>query len=114
MAVNPIDLQAILLRMDTMSKIQQKQQDGIAIAQSEKAMELGELAKLEATRVNDVKPHPDENTKVEDKKEGEKNLKEKKKGRSPEGPVGKADNRGGKEDDDLKDPFKGNIIDTKR
>ena len=112
MSVNPIDLQAILLRMDNVSKLQQKQQDGIAVAQSQKAMELSELARLESTRVNEVKPHPEDNTKVEEKKEGEKSSKEKKKDRAQVEPVEKMD--AGTEDEDLKDPFKGTIIDTKR
>jgi hypothetical protein len=115
MAINPIDLQAILLRMDNVSKLQQKQQDGIAVAQSQKAMELSELARIQSTRVNEVKPHPDGNTKVEEKKEGEKSSKEKKKTKGKVEPVEKTD--AGTEDDDLKDlqdPFKGTIIDTKR
>ncbi len=78
MSVNPIDLQAILLRMDNISKLQQKLQDGVAAAQSQKGMELSELSRIESSRVNEVKPQPDGDTKVEEKKEGEQSFKENK------------------------------------
>jgi hypothetical protein len=111
MSVNPIDLQAILLRMDNISKIQQKLQDGVAAAQSQKGMELSELARISSSRVNEVKPQPDGDTKVEEKKEGEQSLKERENNKDA------AENEdGGKDEegDDFNDPFKGTIIDTKR
>ena len=111
MSVNPIDLQAILLRMDNISKIQQKLQDGVAAAQSLKGMELSELARIESSRVNEVKPQPDGHTKVEEKKEGEQSLKEKK---NNKGAAEKENGGNGEENDDFNDPFKGTIIDTKR
>ena len=112
--MNPIDLQAILLRMDSISKLQQRQQDGITAAQSLKGMELSEIARIESNRVNEVKPHPDGNSKVEDKKEEERSSKEKKKKRGAVGPVEKKGTGSVREDDDFNDPLKGTIIDTKR
>ncbi|NIM44372.1 MAG: hypothetical protein GTO54_01870, partial [Nitrososphaeria archaeon] len=65
-AILPIDIQALLVRMDSVSKMQQAQQEGISIAQSIKGSELSELAQVQSSRVNDVKPHPDNNSKIED------------------------------------------------
>ena len=111
MSVNPIDLQAILLRMDSISKVQQKLQDGVAAAQSQKGMELSELARLESSRVNEVKHQPDGDTKVEEKKESEQSLKEKK---NNKGAAENEESDNKEENDDFNDPFKGTIIDTKR
>ena len=111
MSVNPIDLQAILLRMDSISKVQQKLQDGVAAAQSQKGMELSELARLESSRVNEVKPKLDGVTKVEEKKESEQSLKEKK---NNKGAAENEESDNKEENDDFNDPFKGTIIDTKR
>ena len=99
MSVNPIDLQAILLRMDSISKVQQK------------GMELSELARLESSRVNEVKPQLDGDTKVEEKKESEQSLKEKK---NNKGAAENEESDNKEENDDFNDPFKGTIIDTKR
>jgi hypothetical protein len=103
MGILPIDLQAILVRMDS---VKQFQQDGVVLAQTLKAGDLTELARIESTRVNEVKPNPDGNAKIEDeqekarsggrgKKQGQKREKEKKK-------------------EAFEEPFKGTIIDTKR
>lgn len=111
MSVKPIDLQAILLRMDNISKLQQKLQDGVTAAQSQKGMELSELARIESSRVNEVKPQLNGDTKVEEKKEGEQSFKENKKNK---GAAENEDGGDGEEDDGFHDPFKGTIIDTKR
>ncbi len=97
--------------MDNMSKLQQKLQDGIAAAQSQKGMELSELARIESSRVNEVKPQLDGDTKVEEKKEGEQSFKENKKNKDA---VDNGDSGADADDDDFHDPFKGTIIDTKR
>lgn len=106
MAILPIDLQAILLRMDGVSKTQHKLQEGVMAAQMQKGVELSELAQIESSRVNELKPHPDGNTKIEDKeKEKEAGSGEKKNRGNP----GK-----NKKDGEFNDPYKGNIVDTKR
>ena len=108
MAILPIDLQAMLVRMDSVSKAQQPQQEGIAIAQTLKAGELGDLAHIQSTRVNEIKPHPDGNSKIEDeqKKERKPDLRQRGKGK------GKSSGRDAAQD--FEEPFKGNLIDTKR
>jgi hypothetical protein len=83
-AILPIDIQALLVRMDSVSKIQQAQQEGISIAQSVKGSELSELAQVQSSRVNDVKPHPDNNSKIEDEQKKQRKAllaKRKKEGR---------------------------------
>ena len=72
MAILPIDLQAILLRMDSVSKTQHRQQEGVIAAQIQKGVEMAEIAQIESNRVNELKPHPDENTKIEDKEKEKK------------------------------------------
>lgn len=106
MAILPIDLQAILVRMDSVSKTQHRQQEGVVAAQIQKGVELAEIAQIESNRVNELKPHPDENTKIEDKEKEKKTGSGKKKKR---GNTGK-----NKKDEEFSDPYKGNIIDIKR
>jgi hypothetical protein len=107
MAILPVDIQALFVRMDHISKIQQGQQEGIAIAQSVKASELGELAQIQSSRVNELKPHPDNNSKIEDeqKKQRKPPLPHRKKGE------GKEQQKDQKQFDE---PFKGTHIDTER
>ncbi len=71
MPILPIDLQVILMKMDSMTRLQHEQQDGVYMMQVVKGAELGELSQIESSRVNEVKPHPDNNTKIEDKKSRE-------------------------------------------
>jgi hypothetical protein len=106
-AILPIDIQALLVRMDTVSKIQQAQQEGIAIAQTMKGSELSELAQVQSNRVNQVQPHPDNNAKIEDeqKKERESPLPQRKK---------EGKKREQRDQSQFEDPHKGTIIDTKR
>ena len=107
MAILPIDIQALLVRMDHVSKMQQAQQEGITIAQSVKGSELSELAQIQSSRVNQVQPHPDNNAKIEDeqKKERESSLPQRKKGRKQQKYSDQSQ---------FEDPFKGTIIDTER
>ena len=107
MAILPIDIQALFVRMDHISKLAQGQQEGIAIAQSVKASELGELAHVRSTRVNELQPHPDNNSKIEDeqKKQRKPPLPQRKQGE------GKKQSRDKKQFDE---PFKGTHIDTER
>ena len=106
MAILPIDLQAILLRMDSVSKTQHRQQEGVIAAQIQKGVELAEIAQIESNRVNELKPHPDENTKIEDKEKEKETGSGEKKNRENSGKSKKKEN--------FSDPYKGNIIDTKR
>jgi len=107
MAILPIDIQALLVRMDQVSKVQQAQQEGIAIAQTIKASELGELAQIQSSRVNQLQPHPDNNAKIEDeqKKQRKSPLPQRRKGRERQEARGQSQ---------FEEPFKGTIIDTER
>jgi hypothetical protein len=106
-AILPIDIQALFVRMDSVSKMQQAQQEGLSIAQSAKGSELSELARLQSSRVNDVQPHPDNNSKIEDEqKKQRKALLAKRK---------KEEGREKKRKHNLfEEPFKGTHIDTER
>jgi hypothetical protein len=107
MSILPIDIQALLVRMDSISKLQQAQQEGITIAQSIKASELSELSHVQSSRVNELQPHPDNNSKIED---------EQKKQRKPT--LGQRGRREKKQESmqqsAFEDPDKGTIIDTER
>ena len=107
MSILPIDIQALLVRMDSISKLQQAQQEGITIAQTVKGSELGELTQIQSSRVNQLQPHPDNNAKIED---------EQKKQRKPSLPQRKQGEKKRKSEQELafEDPFKGKIIDTER
>ena len=107
MSILPVDIQALFVRMDHISKLQQGQQEGIAIAQTVKGGELGELARIQSSRVNEVQPHPDNNSKIEDeqKKQRGSSLPQRGKG---QGRKRSANHR------QFEDPFKGTHIDTER
>lgn len=106
MGILPIDIQAILVRMDDISKLRQWQQDGITLAQAIKGGELKELTQLESSRVNLVKPHPDGNAKIEDESKKAKSHVRERREREKEERKEK-----GK---DFEEPYKGTIIDIKR
>jgi hypothetical protein len=107
MAILPVDIQALFVRMDHISKLQQGQQEGIAIAQKVKGSELSELAQVQSSRVNQLQPHPDNNSKIEDeqKKQRKPSLPQRRQGE------GKKHSRDKHQFDD---PFKGTHIDTER
>ena len=107
MSILPVDIQALLLRMDQVSKMQQAQQEGITIAQTAKGSDLSELAQIQSSRVNEILPHPESDVKIEDeqKKERESNLSQRKKG---------GRKRRMEDWSEFEDPNKGTIIDTKR
>lgn len=104
MAILPIDLQAMMLRMDNLAKLQQQYQEGAITAQLVKGEELSQLAQLESSRVNEVRPHPDGNAKIEEK-EGQSGSGGRKKQKGYKENKGKTD---------FDDPYRGTIIDTKR
>jgi hypothetical protein len=107
-AILPIDIQALLVRMDTVSKIQQAQRpEGISLFQSMKGSDLRDAAQIESSRVNELQNQPDGSNKIED---------EQKKERRP--PLRQRSGKGGKqparEQRKFEDPEKGNIIDVRR
>ena len=106
MAILPIDMQAIMLRMESISKYQQQQQEGVIAAQMMKGDELSRLAQLESSRVNEVKSHPERNVKIEERQ-----------GERRQGTKGQEKGENQKEKKaapDFEDPYKGSIIDTVR
>jgi hypothetical protein len=105
MGILPIDLQAILVRMDSMRQLQS---DGVAMAQAMKGSELGELARVQSTRVNEIEPHPEGSAKIEDEqKKTKSHVREKGGGKE-------RDREQEKKEDAFEEPYKGTIIDTKR
>jgi hypothetical protein len=104
-AILPIDMQAIMLRMDSISKYQQQQQEGVIAAQIMKGEELSQLAQIQSSRVNEVKSHPERNVKIEENPGGGKRGSKGKKGRGQSKQ---------KASSDFEDPYRGTIIDTIR
>jgi len=102
-AILPIDLQAIILRMDNLTRLHQ--QEGVVAAQMVKAEELSELAQLESHRVNEVRPHPDDSSKIEEREAKSSSGKRRQKKRAGKNP---------QKQDEFEEPYKGTIIDTKR
>lgn len=107
MAILPVDLQALVVRMDDLSRVQQAQQEGVAIAQVMKGSDLSELAYIESRRVNQLKPHPDGNSRIEDEQKKER------KSPLPRRRKGKTEFRG-EEKSFFEEPYKGKHIDTRR
>jgi len=111
MPILPIDLQVIMMRMDELTKQQNAQQDGISLAQLVKGSEISELTNIESSRVNEVKPHPDGNSKIEDKKQKEKQARKREEKRKKKEVMEK------KREEIIKkfqEPDKGIYIDVKR
>ena len=108
MAILPIDMQAIMLRMESISKYQQQHQEGVIAAQMVKGDELSRLAQLASSRVNDVQPHPEGNTKIEEKGPEGKSRRGQAEEKKDTGTEKKPD------ESEFKDPYKGTIIDTIR
>lgn len=103
MAILPIDLQAIMLRMDNMTRLHQ--QEGVVAAQMVKAEELSELAQIESNRVNEVRPNPDDSSKIEEKEEKSSSGKRRQRERAA---------KKSQKQEEFEEPYKGTIIDTKR
>ena len=107
MAILPIDMQAIMVRMESISKYQQQQQEGVVAAQMIKGEELSRLAQLDSSRVNEVKPQPDGSNKIEEKgPEG--------RGKRGEGEEKGPEHERKRKKPEFEDPFRGTIIDTVR
>jgi hypothetical protein len=103
MGILPIDIQAILVHLDSMRHLGQ---DGVALSQTMKGGELRELSQIQSSRVNEIKPHPEANQKIEDEqKKSKTHLREKREQEKKE----KKKKREG-----FEEPYKGTIIDTKR
>jgi len=107
MPILPIDFQAIILRMGEASKIQQHNQEGAIIAQMLKGGELSELSKIESQKVNQVKPHPEGNAKIEERQMGSKKGYKKK-----EKELALVEKKNKKRN--FEELYKGTIIDVKR
>ncbi|KPJ87271.1 MAG: hypothetical protein AMS17_09005 [Spirochaetes bacterium DG_61] len=108
MSILPIDMQAIMLRMESISKYQQQHQEGVIAAQMMKGDELSRLAQLASSRVNDVKPHPEGNAKIEEKGPEGKSRREQAEEKKHVGTQKKS------AESEFEDPYKGTIIDTIR
>jgi len=102
-AILPIDLQAIMLRMDNLTRL--NQQEGVVAAQMVKAEELSELTQLESHRVNEVRPNPDNSSKIEEREGKPPSGKQRQKERA---------RKKSKKTEEFEEPYKGTIIDTKR
>ena len=110
MAILPVDLQAILLRLSDASRPHQREAEGAVLTQMAKADEVAKKAQVESSRVNEVKPQPDLNNKIEPD------------GRRKQGSPGGGSGAGGNPPDSSPDstpksgmehPYMGKIIDTK-
>jgi hypothetical protein len=126
MAILPVDLQALLLRLNDASRPHQREAEGAVLTQMTKAEEVARQAQAESNRVNEVKPHPDLNSKIEPDGRGKQRSSGGGSGRGSGGktggnPPGSAQKpeagRGGGRPGALKNgiehPYKGKIIDTK-
>ena len=105
MGILPIDIQAILVHLDSMRHMGQ---DGVAIAQTMKGSELRELSQIQSSRVNEVQPHPEANQKIEDEQKKSKSLLRERREQE------KKEKEKEKDKESFEEPFKGTIIDTKR
>jgi glutamate synthase domain-containing protein 2 len=103
MGILPIDIQAILVHLDSMRNLGQ---DGVSLAQSMKGGELRELSQIQSSRVNEVKPHPEANQKIEDEqKKSKTHIRQKRE---------QAKRKKKENIEVFEEPYKGTIIDTIR
>ncbi len=105
MPILPVDLQAVIIRMENVSRMQYGQQEGMILAQALKGSELGEAAQLQSSRVNQVQQQPDQGNRVEDEQKKQKNPRQQH--RSPD-----KKGKGGREH--FQEPGKGTHIDVTR
>lgn len=118
MAILPVDIQALMIRMNDVSKPHQREYEGAVLTQMSRAEEVAKTAQLESTRVNEVKPHPDGNSKIEPdggKKgsSGRKNASGGREGPSGSGKAGGEPRGSAVQRPPIEDPYRGKIIDTK-
>ena len=133
MAILPVDLQALLLRLSDANKPHQREAEGAALVQMTKAEEVARKAQVESSRVNEVKPHPDQNSKIEPDGRGKQRSSGGGSGRGAGGNTGgntqgsprkagagklapeepRGGGRPGARQNGIDDPYKGKIIDTK-
>mgnify|MGYP005835080565 CR=1 FL=1 len=106
MPILPVDLQALVLRMDDITRVQQAQQEGIAIAQVIKGSEFKELSQIESSRVNQLKPTPEGKSKIEDEQRKEKRSSLPARGKRRAASAGKDKSM-------FEEPYKGKHIDTR-
>jgi len=72
MPILPVDLQAVIMRMENVSRMQHGQQEGMVLAQALKGSELGEAAQVQSSRVNQVQQQPDRGNRIEDEQKKER------------------------------------------
>jgi hypothetical protein len=124
MAILPVDLQALLLRLNDASRPHQREAEGAVLTQMAKAEEVARQAQAESNRVNEVKPPPDMSSKIEPDGRGRRRSPGGGSGRGAGGlPTGSGaakraseEPRGERHDAKragIEHPYKGKIIDTK-
>jgi hypothetical protein len=133
MAILPVDLQALLLRLNDANKPHQREAEGALLTQMTKAEEVAKQAQVESSRVNEVKPHPDLNNKIEPDGKGKQRSSGGGSGRGSGGKPGetsrnaardtgaakqaRGERRGGGKPGEqptrIEHPYMGKIIDTK-
>jgi hypothetical protein len=115
MAILPVDVQALLVRMNDVSRPHQREHEGAVLTQMARAEEVAKTAQDESNRVNQVKPHPEWNVGIEaDKKEKgsrERRQSQEESARKEQAPA--AETKAGKTGLAFEDPYRGKIIDTK-
>jgi hypothetical protein len=104
MPILPVDLQAMVMRLEHLNRMQYHQQEAVALAQSLKNSEMDETSRLQATRVNEVQQQ-DENSTVNDEQSGQ---------RRPQERARSGGRESGQEQKQFEEPFKGRHIDTTR
>jgi hypothetical protein len=123
MAILPVDLQALLLRLSDSNRPHQRESEGAILTQMAKAEEVAKQAQAESSRVNEVKPHPDLNSKIEPDGKGKRRSPGGGSGRAAGGKPGSGatklaskepgGERPGSTRAGIEHPYMGKIIDTK-
>jgi hypothetical protein len=114
MAILPVDLQALLLRLSDANRPHQRESEGAVLTQMAKAEEVARQAQVESSRVNMVKPHPDLNNKIEpdgrgkQRSSGDQSSRGSRSGTKKQPPEKPEGERSG-----IEHPYMGKIIDTK-
>jgi hypothetical protein len=115
MAILPVDVQALLVRMNDVSKPHQREHEGAILTQMTRGEEVAKTARDESNRVNEVKPHPEWNVGIEADKKGkgspERRQSQEASTRKVQDPT--SETGAGKTGSAFEDPYRGKIIDTK-
>jgi hypothetical protein len=111
MAILPVDLQALLLRLSDANRPHQRESEGAVLTQMAKAEEVARQSQAESNRVNEVKPHPDLSSKIEPDETGKQHSPGS--GGTKRAPKKPGGEQPGSKRADIEHPYKGKIIDTK-